>query len=182
MKLRQQLEKHGYSHSFTTDEKGQFNVEASKQLICVFWFKVTVDVTLVFQIQRSSLLSSCTIFLHWILYSNCTDTTLPTKYYFPLHTDKLLKSAALTLYIPLPFSSADGKVQESYCYQIFLDQNHSLVLPTVQQLLEHSFHTAGLKLAEVRLYGFLLHSSYLVSLINYICVNKDTRMVITLNR
>uniref|UniRef100_A0A3B5LF41 Ubiquitin carboxyl-terminal hydrolase CYLD n=1 Tax=Xiphophorus couchianus TaxID=32473 RepID=A0A3B5LF41_9TELE len=45
--------------------------------------------------------------------------------------------------------SAAGKVQESYCYQIFLDQNHSLVLPTVQQLLEHSFHSGGLKLAEV---------------------------------
>lgn len=41
-------------------------------------------------------------------------------------------------------------MQESYCYQIFLDQNHSLVLPTVQQLLEHSFHSTGLKLAEVR--------------------------------
>lgn len=40
-------------------------------------------------------------------------------------------------------------MQESYCYQIFLDQNHSLVLPTVQQLLEHSFHSTGLKLAEV---------------------------------
>uniref|UniRef100_A0A8C9XT46 ubiquitinyl hydrolase 1 n=1 Tax=Sander lucioperca TaxID=283035 RepID=A0A8C9XT46_SANLU len=50
---------------------------------------------------------------------------------------------------PLLKLSAAGKVQESYCYQIFLDQNHSLVLPTVQQLLEHSFHTAGLKLAEV---------------------------------
>ncbi|KAM8875403.1 ubiquitin carboxyl-terminal hydrolase CYLD isoform 3-T5 [Spinachia spinachia] len=47
------------------------------------------------------------------------------------------------------FSSLGGKVQESYCYQIFLDQNHHLVLPTVQQLLEHSFHNAGLKLAEV---------------------------------
>ncbi|XP_029356776.1 ubiquitin carboxyl-terminal hydrolase CYLD isoform X2 [Echeneis naucrates] len=46
-------------------------------------------------------------------------------------------------------SSAHGKVQDSYCYQIFLDQTHSLVLPTVQQLLEHSFHSAELKLAEV---------------------------------
>lgn len=46
-------------------------------------------------------------------------------------------------------SSAAGKVQESYCYQIFLEQNNNLVLPTVQQLLEHSFHSAGLKLAEV---------------------------------
>ncbi|KAM6922029.1 ubiquitin carboxyl-terminal hydrolase CYLD [Xenentodon cancila] len=49
---------------------------------------------------------------------------------------------------PLLKLSAAGKVQESYCYQIFLE-NHSLVLPTVQQLLEHSFHSSGLKLAEV---------------------------------
>ncbi|KAL7396546.1 hypothetical protein ABVT39_007562 [Epinephelus coioides] len=88
MKLRQQLEKHGYSHSFTTDEKDPEEF--------------------------------LTVIMHHILA-----------------LDPLLKL------------SADGKVQESYCYQIFLDQNHSLVLPTVQQLLEHSFHTAGLKLAEV---------------------------------
>lgn len=50
---------------------------------------------------------------------------------------------------PLLKISAEGKVQESYCYQIFLDHNHSLVLPTVQQLLEHSFHSASLRLAEV---------------------------------
>ncbi|XP_059922336.1 ubiquitin carboxyl-terminal hydrolase CYLD isoform X3 [Gadus macrocephalus] len=49
---------------------------------------------------------------------------------------------------PLLKLSTAGKVQESYCYQIFLDQNHSLVLPTIQQLLEHSFHSNGLKLAE----------------------------------
>lgn len=34
MKLRQQLQKHGYSNSFTTDEKGQLNVEALDQLMC----------------------------------------------------------------------------------------------------------------------------------------------------
>ncbi|AWP10471.1 putative ubiquitin carboxyl-terminal hydrolase CYLD-like [Scophthalmus maximus] len=88
MKLRQQLQKHGYSHSFTTDEK-----DPEEFLIVI---------------------------MHHIL--------------------------ALE---PLLKLSAGGEVQESYCYQIFLDQNHSLVLPTVQQLLEHSFHTAGLKLAEV---------------------------------
>ncbi|XP_071774514.2 ubiquitin carboxyl-terminal hydrolase CYLD [Centroberyx gerrardi] len=88
MKLRQQLQKHGYSHSFTTDEK-----DPEEFLIVI---------------------------MHHIL--------------------------ALE---PLLKLSAGGKVQESYCYQIFLDQNHSLVLPTVQQLLEHSFHSAGLKLAEV---------------------------------
>ncbi|CAL8394140.1 unnamed protein product [Boreogadus saida] len=49
---------------------------------------------------------------------------------------------------PLLKLSTAGTVQESYCYQIFLDQNHSLVLPTIQQLLEHSFHSNGLKLAE----------------------------------
>uniref|UniRef100_A0A3P8TYU5 Ubiquitin carboxyl-terminal hydrolase CYLD n=1 Tax=Amphiprion percula TaxID=161767 RepID=A0A3P8TYU5_AMPPE len=88
MKLRQLLQKHGYSHSFTTDEK-----DPEEFLIVI---------------------------MHHIL-----------------SLDPLLKL------------SAGGKVQESYCYQIFLDQNHSLVLPTVQQLLEHSFHSAGLKLAEV---------------------------------
>ncbi|XP_068445993.1 ubiquitin carboxyl-terminal hydrolase CYLD [Clinocottus analis] len=88
MKLRQQLQKHGYSKSFTTDEKDPEEF--------------------------------LTVIMHHILA-----------------LDPLLKL------------SAGGKVQESYCYQIFLDQNHSLVLPTVQQLLEHSFHTAGLKLAEV---------------------------------
>ncbi|XP_031138245.1 ubiquitin carboxyl-terminal hydrolase CYLD isoform X1 [Sander lucioperca] len=88
MKLRKQLQNHGYSHSFTTDEKDPEEF--------------------------------LTVIMHHILA-----------------LDPLLKL------------SAAGKVQESYCYQIFLDQNHSLVLPTVQQLLEHSFHTAGLKLAEV---------------------------------
>ncbi|XP_068175031.1 ubiquitin carboxyl-terminal hydrolase CYLD isoform X2 [Antennarius striatus] len=88
MKLRQQLQKHGYSHSFTTDEK-----------------------------DPEEFLS---VIMHHILA-----------------LDPLLKI------------SAGGEVQQSYCYQIFLDQNHSLVLPTVQQLLEHSFHSAGLKLAEV---------------------------------
>ncbi|KAG8003403.1 Pituitary adenylate cyclase-activating polypeptide type I receptor [Nibea albiflora] len=88
MKLRQQLQKHGYSHSFTTDEKDPEEF--------------------------------LTVIMHHIL--------------------------ALE---PLLKLSAAGKVQESYCYQIFLDQEHSLVLPTVQQLLEHSFYSSGLKLAEI---------------------------------
>ncbi|XP_023700497.2 ubiquitin carboxyl-terminal hydrolase CYLD isoform X1 [Paramormyrops kingsleyae] len=49
---------------------------------------------------------------------------------------------------PLLKLSTGKKVQESFCYQIFLDQE-SLVLPTVQQLLEHSFYNNSLKLAEV---------------------------------
>ncbi|XP_066572246.1 ubiquitin carboxyl-terminal hydrolase CYLD [Amia ocellicauda] len=49
----------------------------------------------------------------------------------------------------LKLKSVGQKLQEGYCYQIFLDQNHSLALPTVRQLLEHSFHSAQLQLAEV---------------------------------
>ncbi|XP_029939637.1 ubiquitin carboxyl-terminal hydrolase CYLD isoform X2 [Salarias fasciatus] len=88
MRLRQQLQKLGCSHSFTFDEKDpeEFLIVIMQQILAL---------------------------------------------------DPLLKL------------SVGGKMQESYCYQIFLDQNHSLVLPTVQQLLEHSFHTAELKLAEV---------------------------------
>lgn len=57
----------------------------------------------------------------------------------------------------LPFSSARGKVVESYCYQVFLDQKHSLVLPTVQQLLEHSLHSEGLTMAEVNATGLMFN-------------------------
>lgn len=39
--------------------------------------------------------------------------------------------------------------QTSYLYQIFMDYNHSLILPTVQQLLEHSFYNNSIKLSEV---------------------------------
>uniref|UniRef100_A0A9J7WVX9 ubiquitinyl hydrolase 1 n=1 Tax=Cyprinus carpio carpio TaxID=630221 RepID=A0A9J7WVX9_CYPCA len=46
-------------------------------------------------------------------------------------------------------SGSRQKVQSCYYYQIFMDYNHHLVLPTVQQLLEHSFYSNSLKLAEV---------------------------------
>uniref|UniRef100_A0A8B9H2G3 ubiquitinyl hydrolase 1 n=1 Tax=Astyanax mexicanus TaxID=7994 RepID=A0A8B9H2G3_ASTMX len=42
------------------------------------------------------------------------------------------------------------KVETSFFYQIFVDYNNTLVLPTVQQLLEHSFYTSCLRLEEVR--------------------------------
>lgn len=88
MNLRQQLKKHGFSQTFTTDEKDPEEF--------------------------------LTVIMHHILA-----------------LDPLLKL------------SSGGKVQDSYCYQIFLDQSHSLVLPTVQQLLEQSFYSNSLKLAEV---------------------------------
>ncbi|XP_058634497.1 ubiquitin carboxyl-terminal hydrolase CYLD isoform X2 [Onychostoma macrolepis] len=46
-------------------------------------------------------------------------------------------------------SGSIQKLQKCYYYQIFMDYNHHLVLPTVQQLLEHSFYSNSLKLAEV---------------------------------
>ncbi|XP_059426952.1 ubiquitin carboxyl-terminal hydrolase CYLD isoform X1 [Carassius carassius] len=53
---------------------------------------------------------------------------------------------------PLILCSQTGstpKLQSCYYYQIFMDYNHHLVLPTVQQLLEHSFYSNSLKLSEV---------------------------------
>ncbi|CAH0404952.1 unnamed protein product [Chilo suppressalis] len=39
--------------------------------------------------------------------------------------------------------------QESYCYQLFVEKDEHVSLPTVQQLLEQSFATSGVKLSEV---------------------------------
>ncbi|XP_050670292.1 ubiquitin carboxyl-terminal hydrolase CYLD isoform X2 [Leptidea sinapis] len=39
--------------------------------------------------------------------------------------------------------------QESYCYQLFVEKDERVTLPTVQQLLEQSFATSGVKLSEV---------------------------------
>ncbi|CAK1550087.1 unnamed protein product [Leptosia nina] len=39
--------------------------------------------------------------------------------------------------------------QESYCYQLFVEKDERMTLPSVQQLLEQSFATSGVKLSEV---------------------------------
>ncbi|KAJ2953771.1 hypothetical protein O0L34_g1398 [Tuta absoluta] len=39
--------------------------------------------------------------------------------------------------------------QESFCYQLFVEKDEHVTLPTVQQLLEQSFSTSGVKLSEV---------------------------------
>ena len=41
--------------------------------------------------------------------------------------------------------------QEAYCYQLFVEKDEHVSLPTVQQLLEQSFTTSGVKLSEVGL-------------------------------
>nr|XP_033789517.1 ubiquitin carboxyl-terminal hydrolase CYLD-like isoform X2 [Geotrypetes seraphini] len=49
----------------------------------------------------------------------------------------------------LKLQSRGQKEQECYCYQIFMEKQEELVLPDVQQLLEHSFLSADLKLLEI---------------------------------
>lgn len=41
--------------------------------------------------------------------------------------------------------------QEAYHYQLFVEKNEKLVLPTVQQLFEQSFFASDIKLKEVSL-------------------------------
>ncbi|KAJ0181992.1 hypothetical protein K1T71_002714 [Dendrolimus kikuchii] len=43
--------------------------------------------------------------------------------------------------------------QESFCYQLFVEKDEHVALPTVQQLLEQSFATSGVKLSELPRYG-----------------------------
>ncbi|XP_061463089.1 ubiquitin carboxyl-terminal hydrolase CYLD-like [Rhineura floridana] len=49
----------------------------------------------------------------------------------------------------LKLQSGRLKEQESYCYQIFMDKQEDLVVPNVQQLVEHSFLSSDLKLVEI---------------------------------
>nr|XP_014433325.1 ubiquitin carboxyl-terminal hydrolase CYLD-like isoform X4 [Pelodiscus sinensis] len=47
------------------------------------------------------------------------------------------------------FRSGGQKEQECYYYQIFIDKQEDLVVPNVQQLVEHSFLSSSLKLVEI---------------------------------
>lgn len=49
----------------------------------------------------------------------------------------------------LKLKSGGLKDQECYCHQIFIDEDDELLVPTVQQLVEQSFHCNHLKLTEV---------------------------------
>ncbi|XP_010226172.1 PREDICTED: ubiquitin carboxyl-terminal hydrolase CYLD-like [Tinamus guttatus] len=49
----------------------------------------------------------------------------------------------------LKLQSGGQEEQESYCYQIFMDKQEDLVIPDVQQLVEHSFLSSDLKLVEI---------------------------------
>ncbi|XP_066481352.1 ubiquitin carboxyl-terminal hydrolase CYLD-like isoform X2 [Tiliqua scincoides] len=49
----------------------------------------------------------------------------------------------------LKLQSGRQKEQECYCYQIFMDKQEDLVVPNVQQLVEHSFLSSDLKLVEI---------------------------------
>ncbi|XP_062987266.1 ubiquitin carboxyl-terminal hydrolase CYLD-like [Elgaria multicarinata webbii] len=49
----------------------------------------------------------------------------------------------------LKLQSGRLKEQECFCYQIFMDKQEDLVVPNVQQLIEHSFLSSDLKLVEI---------------------------------
>ncbi|NWR81644.1 CYLD hydrolase, partial [Centropus unirufus] len=49
----------------------------------------------------------------------------------------------------LRLQSGGRKEQDCYCYQIFMDKQEDLVVPDVQQLVEHSFLSSNLKLVEI---------------------------------
>uniref|UniRef100_A0A8C7A3G6 ubiquitinyl hydrolase 1 n=1 Tax=Nothoprocta perdicaria TaxID=30464 RepID=A0A8C7A3G6_NOTPE len=49
----------------------------------------------------------------------------------------------------LKLQSGGQEEQECYCYQIFMDKQEHLVIPDVQQLVEHSFLSSNLKLVEI---------------------------------
>nr|XP_056710709.1 ubiquitin carboxyl-terminal hydrolase CYLD-like [Euleptes europaea] len=49
----------------------------------------------------------------------------------------------------LKLQSGKLKEQECFCYQIFMDKQEDLVVPNVQQLVEHSFLSSELKLVEI---------------------------------
>uniref|UniRef100_A0A8C8AQE2 ubiquitinyl hydrolase 1 n=1 Tax=Otus sunia TaxID=257818 RepID=A0A8C8AQE2_9STRI len=49
----------------------------------------------------------------------------------------------------LKLQSGGQKEQDCYCYQIFMDKQEDLVVPDVQQLVEHSFLSSDLKLVEI---------------------------------
>ncbi|XP_018123786.2 ubiquitin carboxyl-terminal hydrolase CYLD [Xenopus laevis] len=51
---------------------------------------------------------------------------------------------------PLLMLQSEGqKVQDCFCYQIFIEKQPQMTVPSVQQLLEHSFHHSTLKLAQI---------------------------------
>ncbi|NXH19205.1 CYLD hydrolase, partial [Bucco capensis] len=50
---------------------------------------------------------------------------------------------------PLLRLQSGGQQQDCYCYQIFMEKEEALVVPDVQQLVEHSFLSSGLKLVEI---------------------------------
>nr|XP_009670788.1 PREDICTED: ubiquitin carboxyl-terminal hydrolase CYLD-like isoform X2 [Struthio camelus australis] len=49
----------------------------------------------------------------------------------------------------LKLQSGGQEEQDCYCYQIFMDKQEDLVVPDVQQLVEHSFLSSDLKLVEI---------------------------------
>ncbi|XP_076871017.1 ubiquitin carboxyl-terminal hydrolase CYLD isoform X2 [Brachyhypopomus gauderio] len=81
--------------------------------------------------------------------SYTTDEKDPEEFLTLIMQDVLSLEPPLKLQSCSPTKGRAGTVESSYFYQIFVDYNNCLILPTVQQLLEQSFHNCALRLAEV---------------------------------
>lgn len=55
--------------------------------------------------------------------------------------------------------------QEAYHYQLFVEKDDSLALPTVQQLFEQSFLSSDIKLKEVCTFTYVLFYSILICIL-----------------
>lgn len=65
------------------------------------------------------------------------------------HYSRASESVGFLFFFKCVFRSAGQKVQDCYFYQIFMDKNEKVGVPTIQQLLEWSFINSNLKFAEV---------------------------------
>lgn len=82
--------------------------------------------------------------------------------------------------VTTPCRSGGQKEQDCYCYQIFMDKQEDLVVPDVQQLVEHSFLSSDLKLVEVSPATFRLRCYPLplpCFLQRYLCLPVSLRWV-----
>ncbi|XP_062854083.1 ubiquitin carboxyl-terminal hydrolase CYLD isoform X2 [Trichomycterus rosablanca] len=81
--------------------------------------------------------------------SYTTDEKDPEEFLTLIMQDILMLEPLLKLQSCNQLKGGTQLDESGYFYQIFMDYNNSLALPTVQQLLEHSFYNCGIRLAEV---------------------------------
>lgn len=71
-----------------------------------------------------------------------------TIYYYYIDPEEFLTSLVAQILNAEPFLKLSSG-QDAYHYQLFVEKDDHLSLPTVQQLLEQSFFTSNIRLKEV---------------------------------